>query len=255
MGRQFSASNTSPHDFLQSAAAIDLSALKSVAVWIRFYWDAFASDDALLLESSDNANNHAGALFVDLNSSAGRARIGMKTPNSYAIGEFDRPAAAAWHTLAFNLDSSSPGSVFVHDVWIDAVSQSLSLILDDRTTTDFGAFVWNFMARNGSALFATGRLAQCALWAQASGAILSQANVNTLHAGDDTTPPLIPAAGGLRHYWKLAGPSPEPDAAGSISLTVSGTSLVTAPGETQPPLSLKRFLPEALGLSPLTGVR
>lgn len=254
MGRQFSASNTSPHDFLQSASAVDLTGCKSVAVWIRFYWDAFANDDALMLESSDNSNNHAGAVFVDLNSSGGRARVGMKTPSSFSMGEFNRPAAAAWHTLAFNLDSSSAGSFFVHDVWIDATAQALSIIFDDRGTTDFSSYVWNFMSRNGGSLFATGRLAQCALWAQASGAILTQANVSSLQTGDDTTPPLIQPTL-LKHYWKLAGPSPEPDAVGNIALTVSGTSLVTAPGQTSAPSTVKHFHPEALGLSPLTGVR
>lgn len=142
-------------------AAIDLSGISTMTLTCWLYWDAFANDNDLLVESSaDSSATNQGAISILPNSSTTeivvRVNASGTTFNSY---RFARPSAAAWHHYAFCYDRNG-GAQQVTAVYVDGVSQSLTSVAANTTATGgFGNYAWNFMSRNGGAsLQGAGRL-------------------------------------------------------------------------------------------------
>ena len=146
-------------------AAIDLSGISTMTVSCWLYWNAFANDDDLSIESSANVGSTAnvGAIQFDPNQGAGNFRVVVRVDNGVgSAGQsgvtFTRPSAAVWHHYVATFDRNA-GAQQVVAVYIDGVSQSLSASgTATASSGGFGNHAWNFMCRNAASNFGAGRL-------------------------------------------------------------------------------------------------
>lgn len=216
MARLFDGTN----DSLQ-ASSVDLSAVDKIGVSCWFWWDAYASDDDLLLEHSANVNTNAGAWFVDPNDSntGNKLNIAVSQGNgaNYCIANIARPSAAAWHNLVFNIDLTQATSE-ISEIWVDGSAQTITYFLNNNvSTTAFRNDTLNFMSRNNASLFGAGRLAEVAVW---PGVLLTGGEALALADG---IVPLLVRPTAQPYYWPLHGNnSPENERFYGKDATVNG---------------------------------
>lgn len=142
-------------------AAIDLSGITTMTVSFWLYWDAFADDNKMAIESSATASSNIGGIYILPNQgTTTRFQIRLNTNGGVtSTVSFTRPSGAAWHHYVCCFDRNA-GTQQVTAVYVDGVSQSLTVDNTSAVTTGgFGNHVWNFMSRNGGAsLEGAGRL-------------------------------------------------------------------------------------------------
>ena len=142
-------------------ATIDLSGISTMSIALWLYWDAFADDNDMLIESSADSSAAArqGAISILPNSSTTafvvRVNASGSLFNSY---RFPRPSAATWHHYVFCYDRNG-GAQQITAVYVDGVSQTLTSVATNATSAGgFGNWQWNFLSRNATTLFGAGRL-------------------------------------------------------------------------------------------------
>lgn len=149
------------NDYGQTAA-INLSSISTLTVSFWLFWNAFATDDDMALETSATSNSNAGAFQIDPNmGGTSDVLIAINTNGAQFSGvQFARTGvtAAAWQHWTVCMDRNA-GAQQVTAVYINGRSQSLSNTFTNTTATGgFGNYAWNFMSRNGASLFGAGRL-------------------------------------------------------------------------------------------------
>lgn len=172
-------------------AALDLTGTQIVTVVAEVWWDAFNStDDRLLWEFSPNYNTNIGGFIVDMNNSTGGAEantisIGFKTdttPHRVTIPQ-SAMGAAGWHEFAVVYDSTNS----VIKVYIDGAPVTATVRSSSSAPGPFGNYSLNVMSRNGSSLFAAGRLDELAIYKHEVSAGRLAAH-NAARTGVTTTP-------------------------------------------------------------------
>ena len=130
------------------------------------YWDAYATNDDLAFEYTNNSNNKNG-FIVNPNTSGGAGvEFTMSgTSSKYWVFRFTDPSAAVWHHYLLRMDRTVP----VSQVWVDGVEQSyLSGLRNLSAGTSFDNSTLYFMSRGAASLFGAGRLADVRLYDGAS---------------------------------------------------------------------------------------
>lgn len=151
-------------DALYSTAALNLTGAGSGPISIGFwlYWDAFANDDDLALETSVNYNSNAGSLIIDPNSSTtDDVLFGTSSGvGTYVVVGCPRPSAAVWHhyLLVVATDSTSNCAAYV-----DGQAQSLTSHVNSGAAA-WGSHTLYLMSRAALSLFGAGRMADLAFW-------------------------------------------------------------------------------------------
>ena len=222
--RQF---NGTSSDFLQSAAA--LSGLTGSNPWslsFDLYWDAFANDDHIALETSANFISNTGAFLVipDTSSDApGQFEwaIAVGSGSAYHFCAIPRPSAAAWHHYVLTMSTGTNTETCTG--YIDGVSKTVtSGHFNNPTGIAPHSQVLNVMARNGGAsLQAAGRISSIAIY----DGIISSTDASSLAS---CARPTSVTSATLQYYWPINQTSPEVPTTGSQNLNVTGTTNVAS---------------------------
>lgn len=210
-----------------SASALNYGSANILSISFWLYWDAFANDDDIAVETQSVATGGASdsTFTVDPNAAAGSFLVGVIGGAGGSFVTFTRPSAAAWHHYLVNIDVNS--AIDIPTVYLDAASQVLT---HTGANNGVGSLIFsntrklNLMSRDNASLFGAGRIADVAVW---TGVNLSGADATSLNGGAS---PTSISPGNLLYYWKLCGDaSPEPPTTGSIDMTVTGATQVANP--------------------------
>lgn len=165
-------------NYASSATAIQLTNTNTITLDFWMYWDAFADNDKLALETSTNYNLNPGGILIDPNSgfpSAGRFAVGFTSVGGYRVESFTRPSALVWHHYVFVLTVLGGGLI---TNYVDMIQQTNTVDLASLgVATGFGNHIWYFMSRATTSLFGAGRLAKFAIYRRG----LSKGEVATLY--------------------------------------------------------------------------
>jgi hypothetical protein len=221
--RQFNGTS----DYLQSASALSaLSGVNPFSVSFDLYWNAFANDDELALESSSSWSVTPGAFVVDPNSNVSPASGNFMwsetsgTSNEYFLCWIARPSAAAWHHYVLTMNTI--GSTPVCTAYVDGISQGVFTgNVGLPPSAALSSQIFNVMSRNGSSLFAAGRISSPAIYS----GVVDSTDASAL--GGCGRPTSVTSAT-LLYYWPINQTSPEVATTGSINLTVNGTTNVAS---------------------------
>lgn len=188
---------------LNTSATLDLTAYTTLTLGFWLYWDAFANNDALCMESSANFNNNVGGILVDPNEGSGTAGFAVGILAASALKNsyyFARPTAAAWHQYTVTLNRGA-GAQQVVAAYVDGAPQALTVVPGNNNATsgNFGNYTWYAMSRATTSLFGAGRLCEVALW---PGVMLTPAEAFRL--GNGARPSEV-RPGALKYYWPIAG--------------------------------------------------
>jgi PKD repeat protein len=148
-----------------ASAALDLSATSKLTVEFWLNWSAYASDDDLAFEFTQNFNNISGGFLIDPNAGeqGGQFAVGIGRGSSRNNAYFPRPSAGAWHHYAFVLDGEAPASQQVIP-YVDGIPVSFTKLASGTGAGTFANSTLYFMSRNASALFGNGSLDEVALY-------------------------------------------------------------------------------------------
>jgi hypothetical protein len=140
--------------------AIDLSPYRQITVSYWAYWDAFANNDHLALEYTPTWNSNSGFIIDPNESGSGQFIAGVSNGGSASLGSKSctRPAAATWIHYSIQFDRNMAGAAAVVLIAFNAVAQSLTSSGNTFTASNFANSTLNLMSRNGTTLFAGGRL-------------------------------------------------------------------------------------------------
>jgi hypothetical protein len=146
-------------------AAVDLSATSQLTVEFWLKWNAFADDDDLAMELTENFNANNGGLLVDPN--AGQASFGVAIGNGESRNNafFSRPTAGQWHHYALVIATTAPAAQQIVP-YVDGKAVSYE---KGASGTGAGAFANGnlyFMSRAGANLFGAGSLDEVAVYDQ-----------------------------------------------------------------------------------------
>jgi hypothetical protein len=144
-------------------AHLDLHATSAVSVEFWLKWNAWANNDALALEFTDNFNSFGGGFLVDPNADNGFFGVALGQGASRNTAYFARPSAGQWHHYVLVLDGTASGANQVIP-YVDG--QPVSYFKWD-SGTGAGPFAnadLSFMSRAGAALFGAGVLDELAVY-------------------------------------------------------------------------------------------
>jgi hypothetical protein len=215
MARQFNGTNAT------GSASVDLSGVNKVSIAFDLYWNAFLNDDDMAFEFTSNGFSTSGGFYIDPNGSPGNYELVVNF-GAPTRGGFPRPSAGAFHKYLIQFDGSGDPDTIA--AWVDGVSQTISYVSQNSGSANLANSTLNFMSRNGSNLFGSGRLAEVAIW---PGAILDAGEINALARG--FCPSLVrPSA--RPYYWPLFGrDSPEQERSYGAAATMTNTTTAVHP--------------------------
>jgi Concanavalin A-like lectin/glucanases superfamily len=146
---------------------------------------------------------------------------------TYSIATFTNPSTGVWQHWAIVIDRSGTPPVSLGPVYINGVSQALTLT-PGADSTNYPNATLNVFARNAASDFMGSHLFDMAVW----GTVLNADEVLSL-ANKSARPDQIQSAS-LLGYWPMEGfVSPEPAAGGTtidMSLTGGPTQVNDPPG-------------------------
>lgn len=179
-------------------ASVDLSGTQAVSVSVWYWVDTWpVNSDNVLVEFSSNLNNVETGFIVDPYD-VSQHIVNLLGDVGYNGADYDLTSLAltgAWHHYLFLFDKSQATNEV--DLYIDGSLQTASSRPNtNNNTNNFAVDTLNAMARDGSSLWAAGRLADLAVWNMR----LSGGNATSLAGG--TLPSAIETSS-LRGYWKL----------------------------------------------------
>lgn len=153
------------NDTLSTAVNLSLSGthVVSIACWV--WWDAFGSNDDLLLEFGENFGISGSSFIVNPNDST-FGGFGLAMSDGAAAARFEtftRPSAGAWHhyVFVFDGDSVSGGGGGSGDIkmYVDGtLLVETAINLTAYTTANFGTGILYVFNRANSSLFGAGKL-------------------------------------------------------------------------------------------------
>ncbi len=187
----------------------------TVSFWLK--WDAWANNDELAMELTDNFNGTPGGLLIDPNSSYGSFAVGIGIGSSRNVSVFPRPSAGAWHHYAFVLDTQAPAAQQVVP-YVDGQPVAYTKVESGTGAEPFAdATLW-MMSRAGGSLRGAGDLDEVALFGRALSAaeVAGQFDLSIPNASPEAsfTATPNPALTGATVSFNAAG-SKDPD--GSIA--------------------------------------
>jgi hypothetical protein len=150
-------------DFAQ--APVDLSATSKITIEFWMRWNAYADNDSLAMELTENFNGSPGGLIIDPNASQGNFGVGIGGPESRNNVYFTRPSAGQWHHYAFVLDTTAPASEEVTP-YVDGKPIPYEKGGSGTGAGPFANAPLYFMSRAGGGLFGAGTLDEVAVYSQ-----------------------------------------------------------------------------------------
>lgn len=174
------------NDFAKSVNTVTVAANTTnwtFCAWV--WWDAFANDDDLLVEISANSSNSGsdGAFLIDPNSSfpSGVAAFLVQDSSAgslYRTESIARWPAAEWVHIAAVFESAANSLQGEWTIYTNGVvaSQTVNTTTKDQASQLRTAVTHNLMSRNGTSLFASGRLDDVGLW----GSALDSTTINAI---------------------------------------------------------------------------
>lgn len=205
------------NDAITTVAVNPASHQMTVAFWL--WWDGYALDDDLALESSTNWNSNAGAVVIDVNGSDGRIGVGYRAASHSVSSQYDQASVTvgAWHhwCIPFDTDLSAAGGGCT--LYIDGLPLTPTGGSGAAGSNNLGNHAFYLMSRAASSLFGAGRMAEFTVW----NVKLNSAEILALAKGSN---PRWVRAANQNIYLPLWGTSsPEVDYSGNgKSGTVSG---------------------------------
>ncbi len=207
----------------------------SISVWV--WWNAFANDDHLAMEYSALLNSNPGSWYFDPDQSfspgVGKLGIGLRPTGAAgaSVMSFNRPSAKAWHHLLFVADLTQTAAAQYSAFYIDGALQTATGNNASAGTNPVGAFgnyTLYLMSRAGSSLFATGAMAQLALFA---GTLLGADDAGALADGADPRGVNL----GATHFWRMDRVGQEPNlgrfGVGGGTMTTSAKGMLALPAQ------------------------
>ncbi len=152
-----------------ASAQVDLSASTAITVEFWMKWNAWASDDDLAMEFTNNFNSNAGGFLIDPNAPqlAGTFGVGIGADDSSRNNVFfTRPSAGQWHHYAFVLDTQAPASQQILP-YVDGLPVAYTKLNSGTGALPFANSTLSFMSRASSALFGAGDLDEVAIYDRA----------------------------------------------------------------------------------------
>jgi YD repeat-containing protein len=162
-------------------ANLDLSASTAVTVEFWLKWDAYADNDALALEFTNNFNQNDGGFLVDPNSADGTFSVAIGRDASRNTISFTRPSPNQWHHYVFVLDTTAVAATQITP-YVDGQTVAYSKNQSGTGAPAFANSTLYLMSRGGAGLFGAGALDEVAIY----GGTLSAATVAEHYA--DGTP-------------------------------------------------------------------
>jgi YD repeat-containing protein len=162
-------------------ANLDLSASAAVTVEFWLKWDAYADNDALALEFTNNFNQNDGGFLVDPNSADGTFSVAIGRDASRNTISFTRPSPNQWHHYVFVLDTTAVAATQITP-YVDGQTVAYSKNQSGTGAPAFANSTLYLMSRGGAGLFGAGALDEVAIY----GGTLSAATVAEHYA--DGTP-------------------------------------------------------------------
>jgi YD repeat-containing protein len=162
-------------------ANLDLSVSTAVTVEFWLKWDAYADNDALALEFTNNFNQNDGGFLVDPNSADGTFSVAIGRDASRNTISFTRPSPNQWHHYVFVLDTTAVAATQITP-YVDGQTVAYSKNQSGTGAPAFANSTLYLMSRGGAGLFGAGALDEVAIY----GGTLSAATVAEHYA--DGTP-------------------------------------------------------------------
>jgi PKD repeat protein len=247
-----------------ASATVNLAAKSAVTVEFWLKWNAYANNDRLAMELTNNFNDVAGGFLVDPNAPQLGGTFGVAIGRGVTRNNvfFSRPTAGQWHHYAFVLDTAAAPAQQITP-YVDGKAVAFQKTDSGTGAGNFANSTLNMMSRAGSDLFGPGDLDDVSL----AGGALSAATIADHFKG------IVPQGGGseeeeeeeeeeetgggqpsayadavlgtpgLADYWRLG------ETTGSIFANSAGISPATASGG--PTLGV----PGAIAGDPNTAVR
>ncbi len=150
-----------------ASAQVNLSGTQAITVEFWLKWNAYSSDDDLVMEFTNNFNDVAGGFIVDPNAPqlGGTFGVGIGQGATRNNVFFTRPTAGAWHHYAFSINTAAPAAEAITP-YVDGKAVAYSK-LDSGSGGSFANSTLNFMSRATSGLFGEGDLDDVAIYKRA----------------------------------------------------------------------------------------
>ncbi len=127
-------------------------------------WSAFAENDDLAMEFTQNFNEHPGGFLVDPNAAGSeKFGVGLGEGASRNNAFFARPSAEHWHYYALVLDTTASGATQITP-YVDGHAVSYTKTAEGTEAGAFAKAVLYWMSRDASSLFGTGSMQDLALY-------------------------------------------------------------------------------------------
>lgn len=240
-----------------STPTFNMSAYKAASFAFWLYVPSGATGFALNLAGDYTAV--VGSIYIYIPGN-GTFEL-LSNAGSLAGQHFTAPSLDAWHRYLIQLDGSGSTPPIFQQSYVDG--QPISYTDTDNIIGPYSLANDDFAVGGRASLtgfFLTCRMCDVTIWADprtsgGPGPLLSQSDARTDYYHTINSVPSVQAPI-LRHFWPLngTGATPEPDPVGNTQLSVSGSPQQIA-GPAQPRIGPPHFLPEALGLNSLSGIR
>lgn len=203
------------------SVALNLSAYKTLSVYLAGWWDAFLNNDDFLMEYTPNSNS-ANGFFIDPNDSGGVFGFYLKDSGLAGFNSAfaTRFSAGAWHRLLITMDRNGTSAQQIQG-YLDGADWGLTQVGTAACASNFDNSTLYIMSRGGVNLFGAGRLADLAIW---GGVLLTNEEAAALTSGAVFPHSIRPER--LINYEPVCGvDNPEPDCSPSnADMTVVGTT-------------------------------
>jgi PKD repeat protein len=151
-----------------ASAALNLAGKTAITVEFWLKWNAWANDDDLAMEYTNNFNDNAGGFLIDPNAPqmSGSFGVGLGAGTSRNNAFFPRPSAGAWHHYAFVLDTQAPAAEQIVP-YVDGKAVAYSKLNLGTGAMPFAKANLYMMSRAASFLNGAGDLDEVAIYDRA----------------------------------------------------------------------------------------
>lgn len=139
----------------------------TVAFWMK--WDAYANNDDLAMEYTNNFNSKNG-FIIDPNQGTGKFRVGISSAAATAnLSDLPaRPSAGVWHHYVIVLDRTIVGANIGQTVYLDGVLQTMVAATQTYVAaTNFDSGSLYLMSRGAASLFGQGAIDELRIYSGA----------------------------------------------------------------------------------------
>ena len=149
-----------------ATAPVNLSGTTDLTVEFWLKWNAFADDDHLAMEMTENFNANPGGFLIDPNSSSEAFGVAIGESESRNNAFFARPSAGVWHHYAFVFDTTAPAAQQITP-YVDGKPVAFSKGASGSGGGAFANANLYLMSRGAANLFGAGTLDEVAIYDQA----------------------------------------------------------------------------------------